>query len=145
MVESSDKMWSTGEGNGKPLQHSCLENPMNSMKRQKDSTLRDDLPRLVGAQYANEDQWRNNFRKNEEVEPKQKQYPVADVTGDRSKVQCCKKQYCIRTWNVRSMNQGKLEVVKQEMARVNVDIQGISKLKWTGMGEFNSVDHYIDY
>ena len=70
---------------------------------------------------------------------------VVDVTGDRSKVQCCKEQYCIRTWNVRSMNQGKLEVVKQEMARVNVDILGISELKWTGMGEFNSVDYYIYY
>ena len=79
------------------------------------------------------------------MEPKQKQYPAVDVTGDRSKVQCCKEQYCIGTWNVRSMNQGKLEVVKQEMARVNVDILGISELKWTGMGEFNSVDHYIYY
>ena len=86
MVESSDKMWSTGEGNGKPLQYSCLENPMNSMKKQKDSTLKDELPRLVGAQYATRDQWRNNSRKNEEREPKQKQYPVVDVTGDGSKV-----------------------------------------------------------
>ena len=103
MVEMSERMWSTGEGNGKPLQHSCLENPMNSMKRQKDSTLRDDLPRLVGAQYANEDQWRNNFRKNEEVEPKQKQYPVADATSDGTKVCCCKEQYYIGTWNIRSM------------------------------------------
>ena len=88
---------------------------------------------------------RNNFRKNEGMEPKQKQYPVVDVTGDRSKIQCCKEQYCIGTWNVRSMNQGKLEVVKEEMARVNIDILGISKLKWTGMGEFNSDDHYIYY
>ena len=79
------------------------------------------------------------------MEPKQKQYPVVDVTGDRSKVQCSKEQYCIGTCNVRSMNQGKLEVVKQEMARVNVDILGISELKWTGMGEFNSDDHYIYY
>ena len=77
--------------------------------------------------------------------PKQKQYPVVDVTGERSKVQCCKEQYCIGTWNVRSMNQGKLEMVEQEMARVNVDILGISELKWTGMGEFNSDDHYIYY
>ena len=76
---------------------------------------------------------------------RKKQYPAVDVTGDRSKVQCCKEQYCIGTWNVRSMNQGKLEVVKQEMARVNVNILGISKLKWTGMGEFNSDDHYIYY
>ena len=92
-----------------------------------------------------EDQWRNNSRKNEGMEPKQKQYPAVDVTGDRGKVQCCKEQYCIGTWNVRSMNQGKLEVVKQEMARVNVDILGIIELKWTGMGEFNSDDHYIYY
>ena len=102
---------------------------MKSMKRQKDRTLKDELPRSVGAQYATRDQWRAKSRKNEEVEPKQKQHPVVDVTGDRSKVQCCKKQYCTGTWNVRSMNQGKLEVVKQEMARVNVDILGISKLK----------------
>ena len=86
MVERSDRMWSTGEGNGKPLQYCCLENPMNSMKRQKDRALKDELPRLVGAQYATEDQWRNNSRKNEGMEPKQKQYPAVDVTGDRSKV-----------------------------------------------------------
>ena len=79
------------------------------------------------------------------MEPKQKEYQVVDVTGDRSKVRCCKEQYCTGTWNVRSTNQGKLEVVKQEMARVNVDILGISELKWTGMGEFNSDDHYIYY
>ena len=85
MVESSDKTWLTGEGNGKPLQYSCLENPMNSMKRQKDRTLKDELPRLVGAQYATGHQWRKNSRKNE-MEPKQKQHPVVDVTGDGSKV-----------------------------------------------------------
>ena len=90
MVESSDKMWSTGEGNDKPLQYSCLENPMNSMKRQRDRTLKDELPGSVGAQYATGDQWRNNFRKNEGMEPKQKQYPVLDVTGDRSKVNAVK-------------------------------------------------------
>ena len=128
-VESFDKTWSTGEGNGKPLQFSCLENPMISMKRQKDRILKEELPRSVGAQYATGDQWRNNSRKNEGMEPEQKQYPAVDVTGDRSKIRCCKEQYCIGTWNVRSMNQGKLEVVKQEMARVNVDILGISKLK----------------
>ena len=138
-------MWSTGEGNGKPLQYSCLENPMNSMKRQKDRTLKNELPRLVGAQHATGDQWRNNSRKNEGMEPKQKQHPVVDGTGDRSKVPCCKEQYCIGTWNVRSMNQGKQEVVKQEMARVNINILGIIELKWTGMGEFNSDDHYISY
>ena len=86
MVESSDKKQSTGEGNGKPLQYSCLENPMNSMKRPKDRTLKDKLPRSVGAQYATGDQWRNNSRNNEEIEPKQKQHPVVDVTGDESKV-----------------------------------------------------------
>ena len=98
-------------------------------------------PGSVGAQYATGDQWRNNSRKNEGMEPKQKQYSAVDVTGDRSKVWCCKEQYYIGTWNVRSMNQGKLEVVKQEMARVNVHILGISELKWTGIGEFNSDDH----
>ena len=143
MVESSDGMWSTGEGNGKPLQYSCLENPTNSMKRQKDRALKDKLPTSVGAQYATGEQWRINSRKNEETEPKQKQHPVGDVTGNGSKVQCYKKQYCIETWNVRSMNQGKLEVVKQEMARVNINILGIGELKWTAMAEFNSDDHYI--
>ena len=145
MLERSDRMWSTGEGNGKPLLYSCLENPINSMKRQNDNILKEELPRSVGAPYATGDQWRKNSRKNEGMEPKQKQYPAVDVTGDRSKVRCCKKQYCIGTWNVRSMNQGKLEVVKQEMAGVNVNILGISELKWTGMGEFNSDDHYIYY
>ena len=91
---------------------------MNSMKKQKDKTLKDELPRSVGAQYATGDQWRNNPRKNEEMEPNQKQHPVVDVTGDGSKVRCCKEHYCIGTWNVRCMNQGKLEVVKQEMTRV---------------------------
>ena len=86
MVERSDKMWSTGERNGKPLQNSCLENPTNSMKRQNDRVLKEELPRSVGAQYATGDQWRNNSRKNERMEPKQKQYPAVDVTGDRSKV-----------------------------------------------------------
>ena len=102
---------------------------MNSMKRQKDRTLKDELPKLVGAQYATGDQWRNDSRNNEEMEPKQKQHPVVDVNGDRSKVQCYKVQYCIGTWNARSMNQGKLEVVKQEMAKVNIDILGISELR----------------
>ena len=86
MVERSDRMWSTGEENGKPLQYSYLENPMNSMKRQKDRTRKDELPRSVDAQYATADQWRNNSRKNEGMEPKQKQNPAMDVTGDRSKV-----------------------------------------------------------
>ena len=143
MVGSSEKIWSTGQGNGKPLQYSCIENPMSSMKKQKDRTLKDELSRLIGAQYATGEVWRNNSRKNEETEPKVKQCLAMDVTGDGSKVQCCKEQYCIGTWNVRSMNQGKLEVVKQEMARVNIDILGISELKSTGVGEFNSDDHYI--
>ena len=94
MVESSDKMWSTGEGNGKPLQYSCLEIPINSMKRQKDMTLKDELPRSVGAQYATGEEWRKSSRKNEETELKQKQCPVVDVTGDGSKVRCCEEQYC---------------------------------------------------
>ena len=126
MVERPDRMWSTGEGNGKSLQYSCLENPMNSRKRQNDRLPKEELHRSLGAQYATGDQWRNNSRKNEGMEPKQRQYPVVGVTGDRSKIRCCKEQYCIGTWNVRSMNQGKLEVVKQVMARKNVDILGIS-------------------
>ena len=130
------------EENGKPLQYSCLENPMNSMKRQNDRILKEELPRSLGAQYATGDRWRNS-RNNEGMKPKQKQYPVVDVTGDRSKVECCKEQYCIETWNIRSMKQGKLEVVKQEITRLNVNILGISKLKWNGMGEYNSDDHFI--
>ena len=124
------KVWSlsTGEGNGKALQYSFLENPMNSMKRQKDVTLKDELPRLIGAQYATEKKRRNSSRKN-----------------GQAKVWCYKGQYCIGTWNARSMNQAKLEVIKQEMPRLNIDILGISELKWTGMHEFNSDDHYIYY
>ena len=117
---------------------------MNSMKRQKNRTLKGELPRLVGVQYTTGDRWRNNSRKNEEMEPKQKQHPVVGVTGDGNKVRCCKEQNCIGTWNVRSMNQGRLEVVKQ-MGRGNIDVLGISELKWTRRGEFNSDDHYIYY
>ena len=107
---------------------------MNSMKRQKDMTLKDELPGPVGAQYATGEEWRNNSWKNEEAEPKQKQYPVVDVTGDGSKVWCCKEQYCLGIWNVRSVNQGKLEVVKQEMARVSNDILGIrTNMDWNGL------------
>ena len=102
------------------------------MKRQNDRILKEELPRSVSAQYATGDQWRNNSRKSE-MEPKQKQYPVVGVTGDRSKVQCCKEQYCIGTWNVRSMNQGKLQVVKQEMARVNINSRNQqTKMDWNG-------------
>ena len=138
-------MYSTGEGIGKPLQYSCLEKPMNSMIRQKDRTLKDELPRLVGAQNTTGDQWRNNSRKNEGMEPNQRQHPVVGETGDRSKIQCCREQYWIGIWIVRAMNQSKLEVVKQEMTRVNMAILGISELRWTGMGEFNSDDHFIYY
>ena len=129
-------MWSTGKGNGNPLplQYSCLEKHMNSMKRQKNMTLKDELPRLVGAQYAIGKEQRNSSRRNEEAEPKQKRCPVVDVSGGESKVQCYKEQYCIGTWTVRSMNQDKLDVVKQEMARGNTDILEINKLKmyWNG-------------
>ena len=127
MVERSDRMWFIGEGNGKPLQYSCLENPMNSMVMQKDRTVKDELPRSVGTQYATGDQWRNNFRKNERMEPKQRQHRVVDGTDNRSKIRCCREQYCIGTWIVRSMNQGK----KLEMTRVNIGILGISELRWT--------------
>ena len=115
---------------------------MNSMK---DMTLKDKLPRSVAVQYATREEQRNSSRRNEEAEPKWKQHPVMDVSGGESKVQCCREQYCIGTWKVRSMNQGKLDVVKQEMPRVNIDILGISDIKWTGMGKFNSDDHYIYY
>ena len=142
-AESSDKTWSTGEKNGKPLQYSCLENHLNSMKRQKSRTLKDELPRSVDVKYATGGV-ENNSRKNEETEPKQKQHPVLDVTGEGSKVWYCE-EYYIGTWNVRSMNQGTLEVVRQEMARVNINILGISELKWTRISEFNSDDHYIYY
>ena len=109
--------------------------------------LKDEPPRLVDVQYTTGEEQRNRYIKNEESEPKQKQCPVVNVTGDGSKVRCCKKQYCIGTWNVRSVNQGTLEVFKQEMARVNIDVLGISQLKWTGMGEFDLYinDLYIYY
>ena len=120
-----------------------FENPRNSMKRQKDMTLKDELPRSVGDQYTTGEDQGNSSRRNEEAKPKQKWCQVVDVSGGESKVQCCKEQYWIGTWNVRSMNQGKLEVVRQQRARVNIDILGISDLKCTGMGEFTSDDHYI--
>ena len=106
MVESSDKTWSTGEGNGKPLQYSCLENPMNSMKRQKDMTLKDKFPRSISAQYATGESWRNDSKRNEEAEPKRKQHSVVDVSGVKVKSNAVKNNYCIGSWNVRSMNQG---------------------------------------
>ena len=122
IVERSDRMWSTGEGNDTPLQYSCLENPVNSMKRQNDRIMKGELPRSVGAQYATGDQWRNNSRKNEGMEPKQKHYPFVDVTGGRSKVRGCKRQYCIGTGNAKSMKQDKLDMIKQELASLNIDI-----------------------
>ena len=144
MVESSDKTWPTGEGNGKPLKYSCLENPMNSMKRQKDRTL-NEFPRSVGVQYVTGDQWRNNSRKNEEMEPKQKQHPVVDVTGDGSKIQCYKEQYCIGIWNVRSMNQGKLEVGQSGDGKSECRHFRNQWTKSDWNGEFNAGDHYIYY
>ena len=110
---------------------------MNSVIRQKDMTLKDELPRSVGSRYVNGEEWRNSSRKTEEAEPKRKQCPAVDVTGEGIKVQCCEEQYCIGPWNVKPKNQGKLEVVKQEMGRVSIDILQISEIKWTGMGEFN--------
>ena len=136
MVERSDRMRSTGEGNEKPLHYSCLEIAMNSIKRQKYRTLKDELSRSVGAQYATGDQWRTNSRKNEETEKKQKQHPVVYITGDESKIRCCEEQYCKGTWNVRSLNLGKLERVKQEIVCMNIDILETSELKWCGMGEW---------
>ena len=144
-LDMTEAMWSTGEGNGKPLQYSCLENPMNSMKRQNDRIPKEELPRSLSAQYATGYQWRNNSRKNEGMEPKQKQYLVVDVTDDRSKIPCCKEQYCIGTWNVRSMNQGKLEVVKQEIGKSECRRSRNLRTKMDWIGEFNSDDHFIYY
>ena len=142
MVERSDRMWFTGEGNGKLLQYSCLEIPMNSMKRQKHMTPEDEPPRLVGVQ-AYWGRAEKQFQKEWRGWPKRKCCSAVDVSGGESKVQSCKEQYYIGTWNVRSVNQGKLEVVKQEMARVNIDILAISELKWMGMCKFNLDDHII--
>ena len=122
-----------------------LWEPLEQYEKAKDMTLKDELPRLVGTQYATEEEWRNSSRKNKEGESKQKQHPAVDLTGDGSEVWCCKEQYCIGTFNVRSMNQGKFDIVKQEMARVSIYILGISELKWTRMGKFNSDDHCLYY
>ena len=121
--------------------------PMRSMKRQKDRTLKDKLPRSVGAQYATGEVWRNNSKKKKKKKrwSQNKNNAQLWVWRDGNKVRCYKEQCCIGTWNVRSMNQGKLKVVKQEMERVKIDILGISEVKWTGMGKFNSDDHYIYY
>ena len=135
-------------GNGKPLQCFCCENAMNSMKRQKDMIPENEPPWSEGIQYAPREKQRsitNSSTKNEGAGSKRKWHSVVDVSGGESQVQCCKEQYCIGTWNVRSMNQGKLEVVKQEVARVNFAILGISELKWTGREEFNPDGYYICY
>ena len=100
---------------------------------------------MVGVQYTTGEEWRNSYRRNKEAEPKHKGRPVVVVFGAKSKVQYYKEKYCIKTWNARFMNQGKVDVVKQEMVRVNIDILGISELKWTEMGDFNSDDHYTYY
>ena len=146
IAENSDKMWSTGGGHGKPLQYFCFENPMNSMKRQIDMMLEDEPSRSEGVQYATGEEWRaitNSSRKNDVAGPKENQCSVVDVSGGESKVQCCKEQYCTGIWNVRSVNQGKLHVVNQEMARVKINILGISELKWMGIGKFNSEPLYL--
>ena len=148
IVESSDKTWPTRGGNGKPLQHSYHENPMNSMKRLKHMTLKDEPPRSESVQFATGEEWRiitNSSRKNEADGWKWKWCSVLDVPSIESKIQCYKEQYCIGTWNVRYMSQGKLDTVKQEMVRVNINILGINDLKWMKMGKFNSDDHYIYY
>ena len=121
---------------------------MNCIKGQKDTTLKDESPRSEDVQYATGEEQRrttNSPRKNEVAGSKQKQRSVVDVSGVESKIQCCKEPYCIGPWNVRFMNQGKLDMVKQEIVRININILGISELKWTRMGEFNSDDHYIYY
>ena len=120
---------------------------MNCIKDQKDKTPKDESLGSEGVQYATGEEWRitNRPGMNEEAGPRQIQHSVVDVFVDESKIQCCKEQYCIGIWNVRSMNQGKLDVVKQEMVRININILGISELKWTGMGDFYSDDHYIYY
>ena len=121
---------------------------MNIMKRQKDMTPQNETPRSEGVQYATGEEQRTaayGSREEEAAGSKQERHSVVDVSGDESKLRCCKEEYCIGTWNVRSMNPGKLDVVKQEMERINIDILGISELKWTGMSEFNSDGHYIYY
>ena len=130
-----EAMWSTEKGMAKHFSILALRSPWTVWEGRMMGVFKGELPMFIGSQYATGDQWRNNSRKNEEMEPKQNQQPVMDGTGDGRKAQCYKEQYCIGTRNVRSMNQGKLEGVKQEMARVNVDMLGISKLKWTGMGD----------
>ena len=145
IVQGSDKRWSTGEGNGKSLQYTSGENSLNCIKRQKmwHWKMNPQVRRCPKCYWARAEDNYNSFKKNEAAGPKQKWRSFVDVSSDESKIRCCKEQYCIGTWNIRSMNQDKSDVVKKEMARVN--ILGINKLKWTRMGEFNSDDHYIYY
>ena len=137
IVESSDKIWPTGGGDGKPPQYTCRENLMNCIKSQKVMTLKDESLRLEGVQYATGKEQRTTTdspRKDEGAGPKQNRYSVVDLSGDERKIHCCKEQYCIGTSNVRFMNQGKLDMVKQKMVRININILGIGKLKWTEVG-----------
>ena len=146
IVKSSDKTWSSGAGNGNP-RHGETQGQYEKARRY-DTRRWPSHPRSGGVQYATGEEQRaimNSTKKNEMAGPKQKWHYVVDVSGGESQVLCCKEQYCTGTWNVKSMNQGKLHVIKQEMARSNTDILGISELKWMGMGEFNSDDHYIYY
>ena len=146
IVKISDEMRSTGRGNGKPLQYFLLREHMNCMKRQKDRTPEDELSRSGGVQYATVEEEKgitNRFRKKETAGSKQKWHSIVDVSGGESEAWCYKEQYCRGTWNIWSMNQDKLDMVKQHMTRVKNNILGISELKWMGMGEFNSHDHYI--
>ena len=148
IVESSDKWWSIRGGNGNSLQYSCWKNSINTMNRPNDMIPEDELSGSQGVQYATREEWRaitNSSRRKDVSGLKWKWGSVVDVSGDRSKIQCSKEQYCIGTWNVKSMNHSKLDMVKKKMARLNVDILGISKLKWMRMGDFNSGDHYIYY
>ena len=148
IIKSSDKTWSAGGRNGNPLQYYCLRNLMNSRKRQKDMTPEYEPLRLKGVQYATREKQRsitNSSRKIEVARQKRKQRLIVDISSGENKVWCCKEQYCIGTWNVRSMNQGKLDVVKQEIAKLNINILGISELKWMRMSRFNSDNHCIYY
>ena len=146
IVKSSEKTWSSEGGNGSPLHYSCHENLMNNMKRQNYIILEDEPPRFESVQHASGEECRaitNSSRKNEVAGPKQKWWSAVDGSDGENKVWYWKEQYCIQTWNVRSMNQGNLDVLKQETARGNMDMLEIHELKWMGMGEFNSEDHYI--
>ena len=148
IAESSDKMWSTGEGNGKLLQYNGHENLINCIKGQKDMTLKDESLRFQGVQYATGEERRritNSPRMYEVAGPKWIRQSVVDVSADKSKIWCHKEQYCPGTWNIRPMNQGKLDMVKEEMVRININILGIGELTWVRIDEFNSDDHYIYY